>query len=190
MVPLLACSSTRPTPPWAEQPLAVGESPVPQPTAKSEGPVVFLDNFETYFHTLPDDPIVRQTVERECAAGKPEACRDAGTMNLVGLGGASAPATARDLFETACQLGLEESCSLVGGIYWRGYLGQEDPEQALRWFTEGCRLGNEEDCARAAYMYANGIGHALSLSEAQRFVIRACELGFAELCSEISDTEP
>jgi TPR repeat protein len=82
-------------------------------------------------------------LERDCDAGKAQACLDAGDLERDANHGA----TMISLYGKACALNDGRGCYHVGYAYQFGNRVLQDERRAMAAYEQGCALGNDGSCA-------------------------------------------
>jgi TPR repeat protein len=117
-------------------------------------------------------------LERDCDAGKAEACVNLGHRFSFGAYGTTRnPPRGVEFWEKACNLDNGEGCR------WFGQLCQ-DPACTAPAYQKGCDLGNEDACHRGAAMHAFN-GRQPDITRHVGFLEKGCDLRVGLHCLQL-----
>jgi TPR repeat protein len=125
------------------------------------------------------DPLT--SLERDCTAGKPLACRQLGAAHLARNRGDARPAYSA--WATGCRLGDAPSCNEAGTLLWQGTGVARDLEEGVRLLRVGCERQHALSCLTLASALARmDQDDQPPLKRAFDLTRSACEGGDAEAC--------
>lgn len=127
--------------------------------------------------------------QRNCEAGKGDACYQIAFRHVMGSGGLAKDfAAAAAFYQRACDLGYVDGCTSLGKAHEIGEGVPIDITRAAQLYEKACEKGSSSACLYMGDAYAAGTGVALDAGLAIAYFRKACVADKASLvCGYAND---
>jgi hypothetical protein len=167
-------------PPIVVPPVVV--PPVPQQPSLHEiaQQAVALYNQRQFSEAVP-------LLEKACAGGSGEACKDLGNLYHDGNGVGKDGQRAAALYSKACDERNSLACTNLGVMHHNGDSVARNDSRAAELYSKACDAGDALGCANLGNCYRDGRGVAQDDSQAANLYSRACNNGNGAGCSNLGN---
>src|ERR1035437_2348807 len=124
-------------------------------------------------------------LDKACAGGSGEACKDLGNMYHDGSGVGKDGLRAASLYSKSCSTSPPKGCTNLGVMYHNGDGVAQNDVRAGDLYSRACDAGDGIGCVNLGNSYWNGSGVAHDDTHAAALYSRACDIGNGAGCSSL-----